>query len=703
LIPLGRAVAAEMLAAGLFFTAYVAAARLLGRGRAPLRWVGVVVSAAWIASVEFHVLSAFRAFRLSGAVVAIGLSAALASRIGPGRSACWFWKRDLLWLERASRRLVHGQYRGVVCCVSLLATIVIVHSLLLPPLGWDSLTYHAVKAAKWLQHGGMTRFAAPGTWALYENFWGGAEVLTAWAMLPFHADTLAMALQAGCWVGLGLATVALARELGAREPYASSVAALVLATPTVRMQVGTGYVEVVGLLYLTSGMALAARFLRRPEGGLLVLAAAALGLAAGVKFPYAPVSLLVVVVVSLRALASPRSLRTRAEWIVSAFAVFAASVAPWLWNAYRISGAPLSPMPLDALGVDLGRAVPEVEAYLARPVPHSTFAAELERLVHALLRSYGNPGLPTVAAAALGVLSSPWLLRRRAPGASLILLVLAASMIEYYSPGLSIVRHHSPASSVRFLLVPLVLGAVLGVVPYRGAQGLGRFYLWFLWIGTFVDLGLYLLHDVSPRCAAGVAGLLVVLSALFVAVRRLARWTGPRTVHLAGLVAAASIFLVVVHAAHDRMRTELARVGFVKSPVAPYWLAPSLLVDDPGRPRRIAVTSGPWVMADNWFAYPFLGRRLQNEVLYVPVSRDGVMRHFGSQEVNEAYLRAADFSAWLARLRQAGVTEVMSFSPPSVELAWMEAHPEVFRRVIGDAGDWGLFTSDPRPAETTKP
>ena len=129
--------------------------------------------------------------------------------------------------------------------------------------------------------GGTADLFAPGNWALYRNFWAGAEVLTAWSMLPFHADTLAMASQAICWLALGLALVALVRELGAREPYASSVAALVLATPTVRMQVGTGYVELVQLAFLFSGMALGMAFLRRPQNGLLVLTAAAVGLAAG--------------------------------------------------------------------------------------------------------------------------------------------------------------------------------------------------------------------------------------------------------------------------------------------------------------------------------------------------------------------------------------------------------------------------------------
>jgi hypothetical protein len=240
-------------------------------------------------------------------------------------------------------------------------------------------------------------------------------------------------------------------------------------------------------------------------------------------------------------------------------------------------------------------------------------------------------------------------------------------------------------------MVPLVLGAALSATPFRPYDRRGRYYSWLLWIGTLFDLGLYLARDVSGPCAVGIAGLLALLAMLSAALFSLFRCSRSKAVRIAGWVAAASLFLVVVDGAHDRLRGELARIGFVRGPVEPYWLDASILVDQPSRPRRIAVTSGPWVMGDNWFVYPFLGRRLQNEVFYVPVARDGAIRHFGSPTVNEEYLLAADFPSWLERLRLERVTHVMSFSPASVELGWMESHPDLFVRLRGGEGDWGLF------------
>src|SRR5205823_4086844 len=129
------------------------------------------------------------------------------------------------------------------------------------------LSYHGVKAGMWVQYAGALHMAAPGPWAHYAMLWGGGEVFTAWAMLPFHSDLLAMAVDSVEWLALGLALVALARELSIREPYSSAVAGAALAVPSVRVLVGSGYVELCQLMMAVSSIALAARFLRHRSIG----------------------------------------------------------------------------------------------------------------------------------------------------------------------------------------------------------------------------------------------------------------------------------------------------------------------------------------------------------------------------------------------------------------------------------------------------
>jgi hypothetical protein len=237
----------------------------------------------------------------------------------------------------------------------------------------------------------------------------------------------------------------------------------------------------------------------------------------------------------------------------------------------------------------------------------------------------------------------------------------------------------------------LTVGPALAVVDRHREGRSGRVFLWLLWGAALFSFVRYVESGISMRAAAGLATLLGYLASVEL-VRRFARdstvWPTARW----ALAALGGIgFLLIAGTLQRGMRSEFAQLGFARAPIEPYWLEASRLIDDPERPLRIAFTSGPWIMGDNWFVYPFLGTRLQNEALYVPVSKDGASLPFGSQEVNERFERSADFAAWLGRLRESEVNAVMSFSPPSIELGWMEQRPDVFRRLLGAPGDWGMF------------
>src|SRR5262249_3642241 len=155
-------------------------------------------------------------------------------------------------------------------------------------------------------------------------------------------------------------------------------ALLVVSTPTVRRQIATGYVEVAGVTFLVSGMALAAHFLRRPGRGTLLLASAALGLAAGVKMSFFLTSSGVLSLLVVRALGASRNVTP--VWVLPAVMAFAIPVVPWLWYAFQSTGAPLSPGPVKVLGFEVGRTTPEIQEYLSRIVPPFTLADEFERL-----------------------------------------------------------------------------------------------------------------------------------------------------------------------------------------------------------------------------------------------------------------------------------------------------------------------------------
>jgi hypothetical protein len=156
-------------------------------------------------------------------------------------------------------------------------------------------------------------------------------------------------------------------------------------------------------------------------------------------------------------------------------------------------------------------------------------------------------------------------------------------------------------------------------------------------------------------------------AAICAAVWLLSRRAGARAAALGGALLIV-LGLLRLDARQTEARPVYLQESFQLHPHPKYWAPAASLVDDGAR-HVIAMTAGARQNSDHWFSYYFLGRRLRNELVHV---------------------NAVDPETWWSGLAAAGVTEVMSFLPPSQELRWMEAAPERFRRIAGDEA-WGLY------------
>ncbi|HSD09378.1 MAG TPA: hypothetical protein VLF14_00210, partial [Candidatus Binatia bacterium] len=632
----------------------------------------------------------FRAFHLTAALASVAALAAAALVLGTGERPLDEWlRRDRRFLHRLLGRCRRSRHRELIFAFVVCSLPIVLRPMLLPPLGWDTLTYHGVKAAMWVQYGGELHMDAPGPWAHYQALWGGGEVFTAWAMLPFHSDLLAMWVDALEWIALGVSLVALARELGIREPYASAVSGLALAIPSLRVLVGSGYVETCELMAAASGSALTLRFLKRPSPGSFWLAAAVAGVAASVKLPFLPLALILVGASIARLLTVRTPHRDRMLQGMFGLALFAASIAPWVWQSYRKLGQPLSPLPIHVFGLDLGLPSPELRWYEERPRVDA--GDRLYALAKAFFGDMQSPGAAVVLASLIGIGAWPKI-ARRLPGPVIVLgSLVVVNWAEYFSSGFSVVRDEWPVASIRFLLPALMI-----LVVFAGAFG-GRHSraapaLFLLICGsTFFLLVRRLPYGLSAACA----GALLVLTVGVVSILAFLWWLARRPIGLGCRTVAACLLvalaLVPLDGLRGRIRADLLRAEFTNHDLPRYWVEAALIADEPAQPRRIAVTSGAWKNIDNWFVLPFIGRRLQNEAFYVPVSKDGEVRHFGEPNVNVDYYRSADYASWRSQLLAGRVAMVMSFSPASIELGWMETRPGEFRRLAGENGDWGLF------------
>jgi hypothetical protein len=231
----------------------------------------------------------------------------------------------------------------------------------------------------------------------------------------------------------------------------------------------------------------------------------------------------------------------------------------------------------------------------------------------------------------------------------------------------------------------------------QGRPRLGRALFLFVVAGTLFQLVVYLPYGWSAVSAIAVPLVAAGVGAAFVTLRWIFRAEASTAVRMAGAMAVTALALLGLTTLRDDARFDIYQREYAIHPIHPYWIEATKAVDSDGFAHRIAVTSGPMQDLDNWIVYPLLGRALQNEVTYVPVTRDGTILHFGGEKLDEEYAARADYTTWRDRLVSQRVTDVMSFRPASIELSWMEAHPARFRRVAGNTRDWGLFELRPSP------
>jgi hypothetical protein len=119
-----------------------------------------------------------------------------------------------------------------------------------------------------------------------------------------------------------------------------------------------------------------------------------------------------------------------------------------------------------------------------------------------------------------------------------------------------------------------------------------------------------------------------------------------------------------------------------------YWIPALEALRAEPRPARVAFAYGPLQISHYAFLAPFLGGHLENSVVYVSPERDGsVLAH----HPNEVRRSDTDFASWIERLHRQAVSHLLCFRPGFTELQWAEAHPNLFVRLAGERGDWGLF------------
>lgn len=678
----------------LGYIAYALCQRWFSGSSVGIRWCATCIIFCWFLSSLFSVLMSLRLFAPLPAAIAALIGFVLASRVWLRSTTCVHcFGDDVTYIRDLIVQKGGNIWRIALACFLLLSALLAIRTLALPILGWDSLTYHGVKAGLWVQAKGWTILNAPGGWESYRSFFGGGEVFTAWAMLFLHTDLLAGIPDLFFWGLVGLATAGLAKDFGLPRRSAVRVGMAFLCAPALSRMIGSGYVDTCANAFLLCGILFLVRFGRSKQPADLCVAAAAFGLASSVKINMLATGILM----ALPAIALLVQSRWRSIQVLFLCLLgFAAPVVPWLVFNYTSTGYPLGCTPLSIGPIHLGGPPPNLVWALDRPdlTPY-TVASEAKAMFQAL-RPFGLVLL-------LAVLGIPGMLLgvgRGRRGHILTVLLMASICGLYFSPGFSSIRLGWAGGNGRFLVPVIIMMAAAGLPGLQSLRDGTLLIEAVSGVSIIMGAGTFIQHFVLGQhrveilflALAAVSTVLVYYLAYrrrLASPRRIAIATALCIVALAGALYAFARF-------KDSFRIQAYSLCTTLHPIPRYWVAGLRALESERPPLRIAFTYGPKKISDRSFLAPFLGAYLNNRLLYVSPYQDGrVVPH------HPEYLAQAcpSIKLWLNALHDAGATHVLCLPPKCIELWWMQSHPGMFVSIAGREGEWGLFRIERRLIE----
>ncbi|MFX0133342.1 MAG: hypothetical protein ACFFDN_06850 [Candidatus Hodarchaeota archaeon] len=687
-----RVLCVEFLVFGMLYVSYMVARKILGRSTVALRWCATIVIGMWLSTLVFNLLITLGQFNLKMAVLSIGVIILIIRIIGaPLNVFLGYIIQDLAWLKRTCWLIKKSPYRWFFYIFFVFAILTCLRTAILPLLGWDSLTYHGVKAGMWVQSSKHTLMMAPGGWGRYRTFFAGGEIFTAWAMLPFHSDLLASVVDAIEWLFLGLALYALSRELGIRSRFRLIAVAYILFIPALWLSIGSGYVEPSLNLALMLGLLFSIRFMQYQSGCFLLLCSMAFGVAGGIKITALPILALVWLTFFIVFLFNRSDLIILRRWILLSILAIILALGPWFMRNLQETGYPLD-MPVKIAGLKLGQTSKVIKWYQDRPgLPSYNLRAEINALSKMFrLPTKVSPHLSIISLLPL-IISLIILFRMTHSNKKIPILMIGlifAVLISFYYPGFSVVRIIWAPVTGRFLL-PIICPAV--IISFSWCKSHSKksdLYALFLSFITLIHVLTLAFYGWAPFEIIAIFLMILVLFILTIVIKYLTIKYSTKSIVVGVAILSPLLLLPPLNIFRNQTRYHAALQSTVLHPIKKYWVNAARLIDTPNISHRIAVTSGPHQNADNWFMYFFMGKKLQNRLYYIPITENGNIIDFGLDGERE---RNGVFSKWLSRLYKKEITYVMSFSPKSLELSWMEDKSELFKRLVGDGKSWGLY------------
>ncbi len=706
----------------LFATAWIAylwVRRCLGQVRASARWMATLTVTLILHHGLLTLLDAFALLRLHLfrswlALPMVLLAAMLAHRRFDGRRAREAMREDILAATASIKEvLAPWLHRALMLWAAIAAGARALGGMASPPLTWDTLTYHALKPAEWVQYGYKIRTLAPDQWGYLTFYPDAAEVPGAWSMLFLRSDLGLPVVGIGLWVACAFAVYALARALQATRKQAFRAGILVAFLPALLVEMVSGYSDMFVLLaFLALGFALV--LLYRCRGWAeAVLVGATAGLLAGAKFSGLPIAFLAFAFPLVAPGFGFRGISRLRAFILAGVSALGMA-GPHYLGVWIERGSPLYPFSLKIGSWVLSAGNAQLRALFAGElgITDPRWASGIV-LLQALVRPYSLPkvefagfGPALLILAPLGCIGLWACLidgraRRERLAPSLWLMILALlPLFGIMSKEFAGQRAMWLPNLARLLLsLPAAL-AVLGAglrsrVASASMSAALVITMTMAWPVGIANPMLDAIGQLAPWLALALtlAALAVLAFSRHPSLRNKSEWAIPSAIGIAALV-------LVVPLAEVRKESRYAIYEAATAPAPAFIMQftwprhaaawPLWQVLDDGTPHRIHASYGWDGLGHNDLRYPLLGSRLQNRVFYIPIT--GGQGPIIDYQQADRVRREADEVAWLDRLRTAHIDMVFLGEPSPIEREFVLGHPERFQLVgRGQGGLHALY------------
>ncbi len=579
----------------------------------------------------------------------------------------------------------------------------------MPPLAWDCLTYHLTFAALWIQKGTLFIFHAPDQIADNAYFPINGDIFASWLLLPFNSDLLVNIMNFPVTLLGGIACYAIARELGLGRRAAAWAPALICFSPVIYSQVTTALSENSLFAFYVAGVLFTLRYLLNGRSIEGVLAAVSAGMLIGIKqtgIPAAGIIFIAIATKALRTADCSGAAKKSALLLSSLIIIVALGGRQYILNSIDARN-PLYPFPVTALNQEIFAGSLEWEQHgqwvmdfeqKSGLVKRNWWTRELRRLCY--IKDYystypitAGPKflLLLILAIASLFVRPPGISRRHWYFLSLLWIVPA---VLFYSTGATNIARKGPwvEYSTRFLSPLLALVAILSLVVierwrrhFRGAD----FFLAALvgWDLLYVNAThLWEIRALYPAVALIVPALVIAFSrasgrGMFFFRKVFPVHEGRVEKAFPGLPkvisrqcipwALAFVLFVAVLSALQHYRDTTRYVYFQNhydhQQIPTALISGWELLDRLDDPKTVAMTMGDEPPDGHWFFYPLLGRRFQNQIVYVSAKHNREVPAW----FDRGFIRGEDFSIWLNNVQMEKVDYILVAKPWPIELLWM--------------------------------